>query len=66
MLREQQATALKLYPGVTKKSLSQGYLAEGDHVILRVRIADDKAFITIKGRSGGMARLELEVEIELE
>ena len=66
LLREQQATALKLYLGVTKKSLSQGYLAEGDHVILRVRIADDKAFITIKERSGGMARLELEVEIELE
>lgn len=66
LLREQQATALKLFPGVTTKSLSQGYLAEGEHVVLRVRIANEKAFITIKERSGGMARLELEVEIELE
>lgn len=50
-----------------KKHLKQGYLtsknAEG--MTFRVRIADDEAFLTVKGRNNGMTRAEFEYPIPL-
>lgn len=44
----------------------QGYLcASGDRTV-RVRIAGDKAFLTIKGKSNGISRMEFEYAIPLE
>jgi CYTH domain-containing protein len=46
--------------------LVQGYIASGRRTV-RVRIADDKAWLTIKGpsRDGGLSRFEWEKEITL-
>ncbi len=48
------------------KRIKQGYFA-AVHTV-RVRISDDKAFLTIKGasRNGGMTRYEFEKEISLD
>ena len=45
--------------------MKQGYLAEGEHVILRVRISDQIAYLTIKEKVKGSSRLEFETPIEL-
>ena len=47
LLTTEQALALKA-EATHKKQLKQGYLAEGEHVILRVRISDQIAYLTIK------------------
>jgi adenylate cyclase len=44
----------------------QGYLcADGDRTV-RVRIAGEKAFVTIKGKSSGISRMEFEYAIPVE
>lgn len=50
---------------VAKRYLKQGYLSVDKHRTVRIRIADDKGFITIKGISNeaGMSRYEWEREI---
>lgn len=49
---------------ISAKRIKQGYVAHDDGRTVRVRIADDKAFITIKGPSlSGISRLEWEREI---
>ncbi len=50
-----------------KKLLKQGYLNSDKNRTVRVRIADDKGFITIKGKSNstGTIRFEWEKEIDL-
>ena len=50
-----------------KKLLKQGYLNSDKIRTVRVRIADDKGFITIKGKSNstGTTRFEWEKEIDL-
>lgn len=49
-----------------KKRIQQGYLNADKNRTVRVRIADDKAFITIKGKSNnaGTTRYEWEKEID--
>lgn len=42
---------------------SQGYLPTRDDSSVRVRIAGDKAYLTIKGKAKGLARAEFEYEI---
>jgi len=64
LLTTEQALALKA-EATHKKQLKQGYLAEGDHVILRVRISDQIAYLTIKEKVKGSSRLEFETPIEL-
>ena len=64
LLTTEQALALKA-EATHKKELKQGYLAEGEHVILRVRISDHNAYLTIKEKVKGSSRLEFETEIEL-
>jgi len=43
----------------------QGYLSTAPEATVRLRIADDKAFITIKGKNVGATRSEWEYEIPL-
>jgi len=44
----------------------QGYLCLEKERTVRVRIAGDKAFLTVKGRSSGISRMEYEYPIPLE
>lgn len=48
--------------------IKQGYIASGHGRTVRVRLRDDKAYLTIKGPSldGGLSRYEFEKEITLD
>lgn len=48
--------------------IKQGYICSGHGRTVRVRLRDDKAFLTIKGPSvdGGMSRYEFEKEITMD
>lgn len=43
--------------------ISQGYIASADKTTVRVRVKGDKGFITLKGATVGLSRLEYEYEI---
>lgn len=47
-------------PGV---SIRQGYLARGPGAVVRVRVAGSEAWLTVKGPTQGISRLEFEVAI---
>ncbi len=49
--------------GGTSKIFYQGYLCSGSGQTVRVRIAGDQAYLTIKGKSVGISRLEFEYHI---
>jgi len=51
-----------------KKNIAQGYLNTDPERTVRVRIANDKAFLTVKGKGNesGMTRFEWEKEIAVE
>lgn len=57
------AILLKLTNGYIIK---QGYIPTRDHTTVRIRIQDKEAFLTIKGKSEGVTRLEFEYSIPLE
>ena len=44
-------------------NIRQGYLSVDTERVVRVRIANDKAYITIKGKPKGIVRTELEYNI---
>lgn len=44
----------------------QGYLCKEPERTVRVRIKDDKGFLTIKGKNAGAVRAEFEYEIRLD
>ncbi|MBK1722853.1 CYTH domain-containing protein [Thiocystis violacea] len=44
----------------------QGYLAEGSAATVRVRVRGDLAYLTIKGATQGISRLEFEYRIPVE
>ena len=50
-----------------KKSIEQGYLSKDPNRTVRVRIEEEKAFLTIKGKSfdNGTSRIEIEIEISI-
>ena len=50
--------------GLHYKKMKQAYLAK-EGCTLRVRIADDKAFLTIKGKTNGFSRTDFEYEIPM-
>jgi adenylate cyclase len=50
----------------TSKYYKQGYLSRHKERTVRVRIAEDKAFLTIKGKSVGATRTEFEYAIPVE
>lgn len=41
----------------------QGYLADNDRLSVRVRLAGERAWLTVKGRGSGITRPEFEYEI---
>jgi len=41
----------------------QGYLSSAEHCVVRVRLAGDEAFLTVKGATRGVSRLEFEYRI---
>lgn len=45
--------------------IRQGYLSLGEETTVRIRVAGDCAFITVKGRTEGMSRAEFEYPIPL-
>ena len=48
------------------KSIKQGYLSQDPAPTVRVRICDHQAFMTVKGRTTGITRVEIEFEISLD
>ena len=50
-----------------KKTIKQGYLNSNKNRTVRIRIMDDKAFMTVKGKSNatGTSRFEWEKEIDI-
>lgn len=52
--------------GAKGDRFSQGYLAICDESTVRIRLAGDKAFITVKGPTTGMSRPEFEYPIPVE
>lgn len=53
---------------IAGKRIKQGYISSQKGRTVRVRIADDKGYLTIKGPSlrGGMSRYEFEKEISMD
>lgn len=49
-----------------RAALAQGYLCADPDRTVRVRIADDRGFITVKGRNDGAVRFEWEKEIPVD
>lgn len=45
--------------------IKQGYLSTNKDAVVRVRVKNDKAYLTIKGSNIGATRLEFEYEIEV-
>lgn len=56
----------KWKPAVEGTRLVQAYLSIDPNPTVRVRIAGDKAFVTIKGRTKSISRPEFEYEIPLD
>ncbi|MCP4754474.1 MAG: CYTH domain-containing protein [Proteobacteria bacterium] len=52
--------------GVVGRIYRQGYLPTGDECVVRVRVAGDDGYLTIKGRNVGLTRLEFEYPIPVE
>ncbi|MEO5643408.1 MAG: CYTH domain-containing protein [Bacteroidia bacterium] len=57
--RWKQVTPFKIVP------IRQAYLSKDPEKTIRIRVAGDKGFITIKGKSVGASRPEYEYEIPL-
>ncbi|MEP9352899.1 CYTH domain-containing protein [Xanthobacter sp. KR7-65] len=51
--------------GARATSIRQGYLSNGSGATVRIRVAQGDAFITVKGRTEGIARAEFEYAIPL-
>lgn len=49
-----------------RRHIEQGYLSRKPEATVRVRIADDKAYITVKGRNEGAVRDEWEYQIPVD
>ncbi len=45
------------------KVIKQGYIPRGNGTTVRVRVSDDKAYLTIKGMTVGISRDEYEYEV---
>ncbi|MCG6189220.1 CYTH domain-containing protein [Maribellus maritimus] len=58
-------TAEGWQPGGEGQKLVQGYLSIDPERTVRVRIVGEKSFLTVKGKTTGITRTELEYEIPL-
>ena len=61
-----QASSLPDLNQFIKKRIVQGYLQSDTETTIRVRLSDDIAFLTIKGKSKNLSRQEFEYEIPTE
>jgi len=52
--------------GADSSRIVQGFLSRDSERIVRVRQRDDEAFLTVKGKGSGIARVEVEVAIPVE
>ena len=43
--------------------MAQGYLADTERAVVRVRVAGNSGFLTVKGRNTGISRAEFEYDI---
>ena len=48
---------------ISHSNIRQGYLSRAPERTVRIRIKDDRGFITVKGKNSGAVRLEFEYEI---
>lgn len=55
---------ISVVSGLVGTKMAQGYLADNG-MIVRVRVAGDKGFLTLKGKTIGLSRAEFEYEIPL-
>ena len=53
----------KQIPKGNTTKIKQGYLSVDQERVVRVRIRDEKGYLTIKGKANGIERTELEYEI---
>ncbi len=51
---------------IKEKKIKQGYIFSSPEKTLRVRIANDKAFLTLKGKTHNISRDEFEYDLPLE
>lgn len=51
---------------IARRHITQGYITRDKRHVVRVRISDDSAFITIKGENTGDTRAEFEYHIPLQ
>lgn len=58
-------TRTDMLDGIEGETLSQGYLSHSPDSTVRVRIAGQQGWLTIKGRTQGASRLEFEYSIPL-
>lgn len=48
---------------IARRHICQAYLSDRPEAIVRLRVSDDRAFITVKGKNSGAVRDEWEYEI---
>jgi len=58
-------SVIELFPEAKKLTIKQGYLHGSKKATVRVRVKDDKAFLTIKSATLNFTRDEFEYEIPL-
>lgn len=51
---------------IARHHIMQGYLSRIPERVVRVRLLDDRGFLTVKGKNDGDTRLEFEYEIPVE
>lgn len=52
--------------GAAPSRIVQGFLSRDPERIVRVRLWEDEAFLTVKGKGSGLSRVEVEVAIPVE
>ncbi|MFM8243745.1 MAG: CYTH domain-containing protein, partial [Crocinitomicaceae bacterium] len=46
-------------------SIIQGYLSSDPNLTIRIRLKNNKAFLTFKGKSTGISRTEIEIPVDV-
>lgn len=64
--RKYRVKDLTILSNLEGKQIAQGYIVNNPEKVVRVRILDKKAFLTIKGKNNGVSRLEFEYPIAVD
>ena len=59
-------TSMEMLTGISGEELSQGYLSHSADSTVRVRVAGEQGWLTIKGRTEGASRAEFEYPVPVE